>query len=222
MLSIIIPTYNEVENIGATIKNITAHAGDEIYEIIIADGGSDDQTINMVMPLGCKVVQSKKGRGNQLNAGVKAAQGQSLLFLHADTLLPKDFIHHINLALKNEYLWGRFDVRLSGKHFLFRIIEKMISLRSRLTGIATGDQAIFVNKTLFNQVEGFRNIPLMEDIEITHRFKQISPPACLSEHVITSSRRWEKNGIIKTVILMWTLRFLYYIGVNPVTLQKLY
>lgn len=198
------------------------HASNENYEIIIADGGSNDQTTKLARALGCKVIYSKKGRGNQLNAGAGAAQGQTLLFLHADTLLPANYISIINKAMDNQYKWGRFDVRLSGKHFLFRIIERLMSLRSRITGIATGDQAIFVDKTVFNSISGFKNIPLMEDIDITRRLRKISKPACLVEHVVTSSRRWEEKGILKTILLMWALRFLYFVGVRPVVLQKLY
>jgi rSAM/selenodomain-associated transferase 2 len=222
MLSIVIPTYNEVANIETTIKHIAANAGNDNYEIIIADGGSHDKTVELAQSLGCTVVNSNKGRGNQLNAGAEAAQGQTLLFLHADTLLPVNFINLIDNALDKGNGWGRFDVTLSGKHFLFRVIEKMMSLRSRLTGIATGDQAIFIDKTLFNTISGFKNIPLMEDIELTRQLKKLSRPACLPDRVITSSRRWEENGIVKTVLLMWMLRFLYFIGISPFVLQKLY
>lgn len=222
MISIIIPTYNEAASITDTVKHVVTHAGNENYEIIIADGGSNDETVSLAESLGCSVVKSSKGRGNQLNAGAAAAQGQTLLFLHADTLLPGNFICLINNAISRGYVWGRFDVTLSGKQPLLRIIEKMISLRSKLTGIATGDQAIFIDKAVFNRLSGFKNIPLMEDIEISRRLKRIKRPACLTERVITSSRRWEQHGIVKTVLQMWLLRFLYFIGVSPAVLHKLY
>ena len=225
MLSIIIPTYNEENNIESTINSIKQFSGNAQFEIIIADGGSTDNTIDLARFHECQVIDSKKGRGAQLNVGARAATGNLLLFLHADTILPNDFITHINNSLYNENTtgsWGRFDVKLSGKHFLFRIIEKMISLRSRFTGIATGDQAIFVDRETFFTIGGYKNIPLMEDIELSKRLKRLSSPVCLKQYVITSSRRWEDNGIIRTVLLMWLLRFLYLLGVSPNFLKRFY
>ena len=225
MLSIIIPTYNEENNIESTINNIEQLSGNSQLEIIIADGGSTDNTVNIVRSHKCQVINSKKGRGTQLNAGASTAKGDILLFLHADTLLPENFVVYINNSLHNKNtngLWGRFDVKLSGKHFLFRVIEKMISLRSKITGIATGDQAIFVGREIFLTIGGYKDIPIMEDVELSKRLKKISSPICLKNYVITSSRRWEDNGVIRTILLMWLLRLLYFLGVNPFTLKRFY
>lgn len=225
MISIIIPTYNEETNIEAAIKHIKEYSDSGDIEIIITDGGSKDNTVAIAKSYGCLVVNGIKGRGNQLNAGAVVAKGNILLFLHADTFLPVNFIEIINDAFRKNrdpYYWGRFDVKLTGNHLLFRVVEKMISLRSKITGIATGDQAIFIDKPTFSIVNGFKDIPLMEDVDITRRLKRLSPPICLKQCVITSSRRWEDKGIIKTILLMWMLRFLFFIRVNPKHLLRLY
>lgn len=226
MISVIIPTYNEESTLSATINSVrqSASAADN-FQIIVTDGGSTDKTIEIAKNERCQIVNSKKGRGNQLNAGAQAADGNILLFLHADTYLPDSFDVLVKNAINSNagfYNWGRFNIKLSGNHIFFRLIETMISLRSRVTGIATGDQAIFLERKLFEKISGYKDIPLMEDIELTKRLRRISAPICLSNTVITSSRRWENDGIVRTILLMWLLRGLYFIGVNPTTLQKYY
>lgn len=191
-------------------------------EIIIADAGSNDKTTDIARPLADKVIRCKKGRGLQMNMAAVEAKFDILWFLHADTLVPADAIELINKALQKHCEWGRFNIRLSGSAYLFRIIENMINLRSRLTGIATGDQGIFIKRESFDAVQGYKNIPLMEDIEISKKLKKISSPACLTQRLITSSRRWEEHGIIKTIILMWQLRLLYFLGVSPDKLATKY
>jgi rSAM/selenodomain-associated transferase 2 len=225
MISIIIPTLNESAELKTTITHIHKNAHTTDYEIIIADGGSKDDTVSIAKKHYCKIIPSSKGRGLQLNNGAKHAKGDILLFLHADTLLPKDFDQYIDEQFKispSKHAWGRFSVKLTGNHAFFRVIERMITLRSKVTGIATGDQAIFVKKDVFDIINGYENIPLMEDVEICKRLKKISFPVCLEQKVLTSSRRWEENGIIKTILLMWMLRLSFYIGISPNALVRLY
>ena len=224
MISIIIPTFNEDQTISNTIQHINYSSKTTDFEIIVVDGGSTDNTVSIAEKSNCKIFTTLPGRGTQLNKGASVATGDILLFLHADTFLPRDFDEAIFSALPQQSIigWGRFDVELSGKQYIFRLIEKLISFRSRITGIATGDQAIFVSNTLFKRVSGYQNIPLMEDVDMSKRLNRIIKPKCLKNKVVTSSRRWEKKGIIRTIFLMWMLRFLYFIGVNPITLKKLY
>jgi len=220
-VSIVIPTLNEASNIGSLLASmqLLRKSG---HEVILADGGSCDNTTTLAGSLVDHIVTSKKGRAIQQNTGAQIATGEWLFFLHADTQLPQNFQSIIQSLPKSGSLWGRFDVKLSGQHALFRIIEKMMNLRSRLTGIATGDQLIFVSRELFEHVDGFKEIGLMEDIELSGRLKKISVPICFSEFVITSSKKWEKNGILRTVLFMWWLRLSYFLGKDPDQLQKLY
>jgi len=220
-LSFIIPTLNEAEGIDNILRSLQylRKAG---HEIIIADGGSTDNTIQIAQPLVDKIVQCPKGRAIQQNRGAMLAVGDYLFFLHADTQIPINFESIIKKHLKKNVIWGRFDVRLSGNHVFFRIIEKMMNWRSRLTRIATGDQLIFCRKDIFTQIGGFKEIALMEDIELSGRLKKISPPYFFSEKVITSSKKWEKNGIVSTILLMWWLRLNYFFGKDPRQLVKLY
>ncbi len=219
-ISIIIPALNEE----ASIKKLLQHlqtCREQGHEIIIIDGGSSDKTLSIAEPLADNVICSTAGRAEQMNKGAFNAKHDILWFLHADTITPADAIENIQKAL-NKNDWGRFNVRLSGSSFLFRIIEKMMNLRSCLTGIATGDQGIFIKRDIFNLVNGYSDIALMEDIDISKKLKKISKPACLKEKLITSSRRWEQRGIISTVILMWRLRFLYWLGVSADKLATQY
>ncbi|NOZ37647.1 MAG: glycosyltransferase family 2 protein, partial [Gammaproteobacteria bacterium] len=162
------------------------------------------------------------GRARQMNAGAEQARGDVLLFLHADTRLPENADMLIREALEAGRVWGRFDVRLSGQAWLLRVIETLMNWRSCLTGIATGDQAMFVLHDAFVHLGGFADIPLMEDIELSHRLKKISAPCCLHSRVITSSRRWETRGILRTVLLMWGLRLAWFFGVSATRLQRIY
>jgi len=211
-ISIIIPVLNEEGSIEALLQQLQG-IRQQGHEVIVVDGGSVDETVSISKLLSDKVIVSGLGRAIQMNEGASHSKNEVLWFLHADTLIPDNAIKYIYQALSNKS-WGRFNIHLSGKNILFRIIESMMNLRSCLTGIATGDQGIFINKILFNKIGGFPGIPLMEDIAISKILKRFSRPACVKEKLITSSRRWEKNGILSTVFLMWKLRFLFWLGVS--------
>ena len=220
-LSIIIPVLNEASVLRQKLAGLQHFRGVG-HELILVDGGSDDETLHLAEGLVDQAVTAPKGRSLQMNAGAAVATGDGLLFLHADTTLPLDADMLIADCLSTGEGWGRFDVRLTGRHGLFRIIERMISWRSRLTGIASGDQGMFVSTTLFNRLEGYAPIPLMEDLELSRRLIKIQRPHCLKACVVTDSRRWEKHGILTTVLLMWRLRLQYYAGVAPERLAKSY
>ncbi|WP_216092587.1 TIGR04283 family arsenosugar biosynthesis glycosyltransferase [Candidatus Marithrix sp. Canyon 246] len=222
LLSIIIPTLNEENIITNTLEKLEVlrAAG---HEVIVVDGGSCDKTYSVAAQYADSVLLAEEGRGWQMNAGAEYANNEILLFLHADTRLPDNVDKLINQALQEDgKSWGRFDVRLSGKAKLLRVVERMINWRSCFTGIATGDQAIFVKTSTFKQIDGFADIPLMEDLDLSRRLKRIERPVCIKTPVITSSRRWEENGIIRTILLMWSLRLAYSLGVSPETLSKYY
>jgi rSAM/selenodomain-associated transferase 2 len=193
-------------------------------ERIVVDGGSSDGTPDRAAPHAERLVHCAPGRAIQQNAGAAVAGGDVLLFLHADTALPPDADRLIldGLAASGR-AWGRFDVRLSGRHPALRVIERGISWRSRVTGIATGDQALFVRRDSFEALGGFPEIPLMEDVALCRSLKRVwGRPLCLRPPVVTSSRRWERGGILRTVLLMWGLRLAYYAGVAPASLTRLY
>jgi rSAM/selenodomain-associated transferase 2 len=193
------------------------------HEVIVVDGGSTDGTADLAAPLADRVVSSAPGRAVQQNAGAAAASGGILLFLHADTVLPEAADALVLDGLRRSGRgWGRFDVRLTGRQPLLRVVERMIGLRSRLTGIATGDQAIFVRREWFRRAGGFPDLPLMEDVAITRALKRLGPPLSLRARVTTSSRRWEQRGIIRTILLMWRLRWAYSRGADPAELARRY
>jgi rSAM/selenodomain-associated transferase 2 len=189
--------------------------------LIVADGGSSDGTRRLARPLADRVIAAARGRGATMNAGAAIAAGDALLFLHADTALPDDADDLIAGALARR-AWGRFDLRIAGRHRLLAVVARMINWRSRLTGIATGDQAIFVTRAAFLAVGGFPDLPLMEDIAISRRLKRLCRPFCIATPVITSGRRWEHHGVLHTILLMWRLRLAYYFGVEPARLARLY
>lgn len=221
-LSIIIPTLNEEGEIGATLAALQPLRA-RGCEVIVADGGSADATVARARPLADAVVASHPGRARQQNAGAAAAGGEILLFLHADTRLPGGADALIGDGLRRTGRgWGRFDVRLTGRHPLLRVIERMMNLRSRLTGIATGDQAIFVRRDWFRGVDGFPVIPLMEDVALSQVLKRRGPPLCLREAAVTSSRRWEQRGVWRTMVLMWRLRLAWWLGADPEDLARRY
>jgi rSAM/selenodomain-associated transferase 2 len=219
-LSIIIPVLNEASAIVPLLTELKALRA-RGAQIIVADGGSSDDTPALAAPLADLVVHSARGRAHQMNAGAQRAEGEALLFLHADTSLPADADALIAAALADRP-WGRFDVDLAGAHPLLPVIAAMMNLRSRVTGIATGDQAIFMRRETFNLVGGFAAIPLMEDIELSARLKHAARPACLRQRVSASARRWEKHGLWRTVFLMWRLRFAYFFGADPHRLAVAY
>lgn len=220
-VSIIIPVLNEVETLSPTLHDLQNYRR-QGHEIIVVDGGSSDDTVVCASGLADETLKSKRGRAYQMNAGAEHAKGEVLIFLHADTILPTESCSLISDVIAEGNDWGRFDVRLSGKSWLFRIIETMMNWRSRITSIATGDQAIFVRKSLFTRVGAYPELGLMEDVVLSRKLRNISKPVCLKDFVITSSRKWENNGIVRTVFLMWRLRLMFYFGVTSDNLEKQY
>jgi rSAM/selenodomain-associated transferase 2 len=221
-ITIIIPTLNEAAGIEGTLRPLQP-LRDRGHQLVVVDGGSADATADIARPLADAVIASEPGRARQQNAGAASADGDVLLFLHADTLLPPDADRIILDGLRASGRgWGRFDVRLSGRRPLLRVVERMINLRSRLTGIATGDQAIFVRRDWFERCGGFPAIPLMEDVALSRKLRRMGPPLCLRERVVTSSRRWEQRGILRTIVLMWRLRAAYALGADPARLAERY
>jgi rSAM/selenodomain-associated transferase 2 len=219
-VSVIIPTLNEEKSIAQVLADAVALRP---HEVIVVDGGSKDRTREISEQLGAVVMITGPGRARQMNCGARRATGDILLFLHADTHLPPAALHDIVAALKNpRYVGGRFDVDLDGNHWLLKIIGAMINQRSRITKVGTGDQAIFVRREVFARMGGFPDIPLMEDIAFCRALKRLGGIACLRSKVRTSARRWETEGIWRTVIKMWTLKLLYFAGVSPVTLKRFY
>lgn len=219
-ISVIVPVLNEEKSIGATLVALMALAP---YEIIIVDGGSTDRTRTIAEQYGISVVASERGRARQMNRGARQASGEVLLFLHADTSLPSSAFADISATLTDpRYFGGRFDVELDGDHWLLPMVARMISYRSRVTKVGTGDQAIFVRRAAFVRIGGFPDIPLMEDIAFCRALKKNGAVACLRSRVITSARRWEADGVWRTIFRMWTLKLLYFAGVSPVRLKQFY
>ena len=210
------PALNEAAGIRAALEAL-APLRARGHEVIVADGGSDDGTPDLARPLCDRVVVAPRGRALQMNAGAREAGGEVLVFLHADTVLPPDAAQAI--ARASDHLWGRFDVEIEGSHPLLKVVAWSMNLRSRLTGIATGDQAIFVRRSAF---PGFAGIPLMEDIALSREMKRRGAPACLRSRVRTSGRRWESRGVLRTVLLMWRLRLAYALGADPARLAEKY
>ena len=222
MLSIIIPCLNEAEGIAGTLDAL-APLRARGTEVIGVDGDSRDDTVGRARPLADRVLTAPRGRASQMNAGAACARGAILLFLHADSLLPQAADALIVDGLKRTRRgWGRFDVSIAGGHPLLRLVERLMNLRSRLTGIATGDQAIFVTRSLFTAAGGYPEIALMEDVELSRRLKHYGPPLCLRHRITTSARRWEKHGVVRTILLMWRLRLAYWLGADPGKLAPRY
>ncbi|HEX5092365.1 MAG TPA: TIGR04283 family arsenosugar biosynthesis glycosyltransferase [Burkholderiales bacterium] len=216
-LSVVVPALNEAAGIGACLEAL-APLRARGHEVIVVDGGSADGTPARAAPLADRVLQGPRGRAAQMNAGAAAASGQALLFLHADTRLPPGADGLVRDALK-AHAWGRFDVSIDSDDPRLAVIAYFINRRSRLSGIATGDQAIFVRRDAF---PGFPPIALMEDVAFSRQMKQVSPPACLAARAVTSARRWEQHGVARTVLLMWRLRYEYWRGADPDELARRY
>lgn len=223
-LAIIIPCLNEQQHIVATLLPLQRCRVEGVH-IVVVDGGSTDNTVALATPLADHVLITPTGRACQMNAGAAACEAyQGLLFLHADTVLHAAAVLTTvpTILASHPQAWGRFNVRLSGTQWLLRVVEWGINQRSCFTGIATGDQAMFMTHQVFEQVGGFPEIPLMEDVALSGALKRLRKPVCLKTEVLTSSRRWEQRGIIRTIILMWGLRLAYRLGISPQRLQHYY
>lgn len=219
-LSIIIPALDESSEIVATLTAL-APLAERGAQRIVVDGGSSDDTVRRARPHAEKLIVAARGRASQMNAGAAAAGGDALLFLHADTLLPDNADRLVASALA-DHAWGRFDVRIDAAGVWPAVVAGSMNLRSRLTGIATGDQALFMRREVFERLGGFAPIPLMEDIELSKRLKRLGRPACVAPRVTTSGRRWAKNGPLRTLLLMWRLRAAYFLGADPARLAARY
>lgn len=222
VISIIVPTLNEERTIVGALTPLQPLRGRHI-EIIVIDGGSADRTIDRARTLADRIAVANRGRAAQMNAGATLARGEVLLFLHSDTRLPQRFVELIHHRLSQPVrTWGRFDAKIDSRHPIFWIVSRMMNARSRWSGIATGDQAIFVRRVEFERLGGFPVIPLMEDIALSKALKRNSWPARISAPVITSARRWEQHGVLNTIFLMWRLRWAYFRGVDPADLAGKY
>lgn len=221
-LSIIVPVLNEADALPLMLERLLPLVR-QGCEVIIADGGSEDGSVGIASCAGFTVVRAPRGRARQMNAGAAQATGAALLFLHADTELPEGAGVPVEQALSGgAYHWGRFDVCIAGRPAMLRVVGHMMNLRSRLTGIATGDQAMFVSRAAFEAAGGFPDQPLMEDIELSKRLRAISRPACIARRATTSGRRWETRGVWRTIFLMWRLRWNYWRGVPASQLAEAY
>ncbi|MBF0470889.1 MAG: TIGR04283 family arsenosugar biosynthesis glycosyltransferase [Gammaproteobacteria bacterium] len=221
-LSIVIPMLNEGEAIASTLTPLQKDRSQGV-ELIVVDGGSSDNSCELALPLTDQLLHAPPGRARQMNLGAAHARGELLLFLHADSRLPENYLQLLVAATAGrQQCWGRFNVRLSGEKWLFRVIETMMNWRSRLSGICTGDQAIFLSAPLWQRCGGFPQQPLMEDIELSRRLKRYGSPLAIRPPLVTSSRRWEENGTLRTIVLMWRLRLLYFFGVSAETLSRQY
>jgi rSAM/selenodomain-associated transferase 2 len=227
-LTIVIPVLDEAAIIAATLQSLAGLRA-RGAEVIVIDGGSSDGSAALARPLADRVIVGPRNRGAAMNAGAALGSGDVLLFLHADTTLPDDADHRVTAALADRpsararrRCWGRFDLRIAGRHPLLALVARMINWRSRLTGIATGDQAIFVTRKTFWSVGGFPDLPLMEDIALSHKLKRLCRPVCIAVPAVTSGRRWDHHGLWPTIVLMWRLRLAYYLGAAPARLALAY
>jgi rSAM/selenodomain-associated transferase 2 len=221
-LSIVIPVLDEAATIAAALAALAPWRA-RGAEIVVVDGGSSDATVEAARSLADRVLAAPRGRGAQMNAGAAIAHGDVLVFLHADTRLPPDADRLILRALEqSSWAWGRFDVTIAGRSPLLRVVAAMMNLRSRLTGIATGDQAMFMTREAFARAGGFPDIALMEDIVLSRRLKRIGRPVCLAARATTSGRRWDRDGVVRTVALMWRLRLAFFLGAEPARLARRY
>jgi rSAM/selenodomain-associated transferase 2 len=227
-LTIVIPVLDEAAIIAATLQPLAALRARGV-EVIVVDGGSGDGSAALARPFADRVIAGPRNRGAAMNAGAALGSGDIFIFLHADTTLPDDADHRIVAALADRAseqarraCWGRFDLRIAGRHPLLALVARMINWRSRLTGIATGDQAIFVSREAFWSIGGFPDLPLMEDIALSQMLKRLCRPACIAAPAVTSGRRWDHHGLWHTIVLMWRLRLAYYLGAAPARLALAY
>jgi rSAM/selenodomain-associated transferase 2 len=220
-VSVVVPVLNEeagLPDLLAHLQTLACHGA----EVMFVDGGSTDTTVALITQAGFNAISTNRGRAHQMNAGVAHTSGEVLLFLHSDTRLPEGWWQHVVTRLQGPTCWGRFDVRISGRSTMLRVVAAMMNWRSRLSGIATGDQAMFMTRQAFASVGGFVEQPLMEDVEMSRRLKRLSRPACLAHKVTTSGRRWETRGVWATIFLMWRLRWAYWRGQPASQLAKAY
>ncbi len=219
-IAAIVPVLNEARTLPEFLARARAWPVDEL---VFVDGGSKDETPQLLEASGVRWRRAASGRGCQMNAGAAMTKSDILVFIHVDTRLFSSHFEEIRRTMRDpRVVGGRFDIRLSGRHPAFRVIEFFINLRSRLTRISTGDQAMFVRREVFERLGGFPDQPLMEDIELSRRLKRAGRIACLRTKVVTSSRRWERHGIARTVLLMWRLRWRYWLGADPAALKREY
>jgi rSAM/selenodomain-associated transferase 2 len=215
MLSIIVPVLNEAKIIQRQLEDLQVYR-EQGAELIVVDGGSEDQTAHLAKFLADRVIVSEPGRATQMNRGAEIATGKVLLFLHIDTDLPDNsFVELQQILLSNHFNWGWFDVRLSNAGIAYQVVASCMNIRARLTWICTGDQSLLVSRQLFRKIRGFPEIPLMEDVAISKLLRRVAQPWICKEPVVASVRRWEQKGLVRTVLLMWKLRLLYFAGVNP-------
>jgi rSAM/selenodomain-associated transferase 2 len=217
--SFVIPVLNEERNVAALLRDLRerfAHS-----ELIVVDGGSCDRTVTFALPLCDQLLLCEPGRARQMNLGGRVASSDYIFFLHADSR-PGVTAAALQAYLAEQPLWGFCRIRLGGAHAGFRVIEWFMNRRSSITRIATGDQMLFIRKTLFEETGGFDDIPLMEDVAYCKRLRRLAAPLIVREAVVTSSRRWEEGGLIATVVRMWTLRLAYFLGVAPAVLWRHY
>jgi rSAM/selenodomain-associated transferase 2 len=223
-LTIVIPVLDEAAIIAAALQML-APLRARGAEVIVVDGGSDDATLALARPFADLLIAGPRNRGAAMNTGAATGSGDTFLFLHADTTLPEDADRLIGATLSRRAsnpAWGRFDLRIAGRHPLLALVARMINWRSRLTGIATGDQAIFVSRETFWSIGGFPDLPLMEDVALSRKLKRLCRPICIAAPVVTSGRRWDDRGLWRTIMLMWRLRLAYYLGVEPARLALNY
>jgi len=219
-LAIVVPVFNEGQALRQSLQKFMDLGADEL---VFVDGGSSDDTLAVLSQANVLCLTSELGRAVQMNAGSKVSTSDIIVFIHADTALVRSDLLAMKIALARlDVVGGRFDVRLSGKHPAFRVIEWMINARSRWSKISTGDQCQFVRRDVFEAMGGFAELPLLEDVEFSKRLKRLGRMACLRDKVVTSSRRWEMHGIVPTVWLMWKIRLLYWLGVAPEKLAQMY
>jgi len=221
MLSIVVPALNEADVIADTLGDLRL-AMPAAAELIVADGGSTDGTPDVARGLADRLVTAPAGRAAQQNAGAGVARGEVLWFVHADTRVPAEAFVQLQRALAAGAVWGRFDARLDGRHPGLPMVAWLMNHRSCLTGIATGDQGLFVTREAFRRVGGFPSIPLMEDVEISRRLKRVGRCQCLPGPLLTSARRWDRDGLMRTVMLMWRLRLAFFFGADPAELHRRY
>ena len=218
-ISIIIPVLNETSRLDQTLTRLFRTPGvSDHCEVIVCDGGSEDNSLEVIRRYPCQITHSSSGRAMQMNTGAKKARGKWLLFLHADSVLPNNFINAISTSSE----WGFFRLRLNDEAFVYRIIESAINLRSRFSKVAGGDQGLYFNRSFFESLNGFPQIPLMEDIAICKSARRRASPEFIPAALTSSNRRWREQGIAKTVLLMWSLRLAYWLGVDPKRLHRIY